>query len=92
MMNLRSIILLILALCGTFIGTCANDYYDHLDELISRHDALVASKKAAIEKIKNTLPSPSTNPAVQIKEYNINITLYREYLEFQNDSAQKYVR
>ncbi len=92
MMYLRGIILLISALCGTFLGICANDYYDHLDELISRHDALVASKKAAIEKVKNTLPSPSTNPAVLNNEYDINNTLYKEYLEFQNDSAQKYVR
>lgn len=92
MMYLRGIILLISALCGTFLGICANDYYDHLDELISRHDELVASKKAAIEKVKNTLPSPSTNPAVLNKEYDINNTLYKEYLEFQNDSAQKYVR
>ena len=92
MMYLRGIILLISALCGTFLGICANDYYDHLDELISRHDALVASKKAAIEKVKNTLPSPSTNTAVLNNEYDINNTLYREYLEFQNDSAQKYMR
>lgn len=91
-MKLRGIILLFLALCGTVLGTCANDYYGHLDELISRHDALVASKKAAIEKVKNTLPAPSTNPAVLNKEYDINNTLYREYLEFQNDSAQKYAR
>jgi hypothetical protein len=92
MMYLRGIILLISALCGTFLEICANDYYDHLDELISRHDALVASKKAAIEKVKNTLPAPSTNPAVLNNEYDINNTLYKEYLEFQNDSAQKYVR
>ena len=91
-MKLRGIILLFLALCGTVLGTCANDYYGHLDELISRHDALVASKKAAIAKVKNTLPAPSTNPAVLNKEYDINNTLYREYLEFQNDSAQKYAR
>lgn len=83
---------MILALCGTFYGICANDHYDHLDELISRHDALVASKKAAIEKVKNTLPAPSSEPTALNKEYDINNTLYREYLEFQNDSAQKYVR
>ena len=92
MMNLRGIILLFLVLCGTVFGTCANDYYHHLDELISRHDALVASKKAAINNIKKTLPSPSNDPATLNREYDINNTLYREYLEFQNDSAQKYAR
>lgn len=92
MMYFKGILLLFLALWGTATGTCANDCYDHLDELISRHDALVASKKAAINRIKKTLPAPSTDPAVLNKEFEINSNIYREYVEFQNDSAQKYVR
>lgn len=92
MMNSRVIILLISVLCGIFPGICANDYYAHLDELISRHDALVANKQSAIDKVKKTLPAPSSDPAVLSREYDINNILYREYLEFQNDSAQKYMR
>ncbi len=92
MMNSRVIILLISVLCGTLQGISANDYYAHLDELISRHDALVASKQAAIDKVKRTLPAPGNDPAALNREYNINYTLYREYVEFQNDSAQKYMR
>lgn len=88
----RTIILLIITMAGADLMAAATNHYDHLDELISRHDALVANKKAAIEKVKKTLPAPSSNTAVLNKEYDINNTLYREYLEFQNDSAQKYVR
>ena len=92
MMYFKGILLLFLALWGTATGICAGDCYDHLDELISRHDALVASKKAAINRVKKTLPAPSTDPAVLNKEFEINNNIYREYVEFQNDSAQKYVR
>lgn len=92
MIKLRGTILLILALCGTFSGICANDHYEHLDELISRHDVLIANKKASIEKIRQSLPAPSNDPATLNKEYDTNNTLYKEYLEFQNDSAQKYAR
>ena len=84
--------MLILVLCGAGLMACANDYFAHLDKLISEHDTRIASKKSAIDKIKNTLPAPSSDPAVLSKEYDINSSLYREYLEFQNDSAQKYVR
>ncbi|MBR5639766.1 MAG: hypothetical protein IKW83_08390 [Muribaculaceae bacterium] len=92
MMKLRGIVMLILVLCGAGLMACANDYFAHLDKLISEHDTRIASKKSAIDKIKNTLPAPSSDPAVLSKEYDINSSLYREYLEFQNDSAQKYVR
>jgi len=70
----------------------ATNYYDHLDNLISRHDNLIASKKASINKIKQSLPAHSNSTTALNKEYDINARLYKEYLEFQNDSAQKYVR
>lgn len=92
MMKYRCIILLVLALCGASLTTRANDYFTHLDKLISEHDSRIASKKSAIEKIKKTLPKPSNDPATLSKEYDINTTLFKEYVDFQNDSAQRYVR
>ena len=91
-MKLRVIILVVTVLMGAGFTYGANDNFAHLDKLISEHDALVASKKSAIEKIKKTIPTPSSDPAVLSKEYDINVKLYNEYVEFQNDSAQRYVR
>ncbi|MBR5118542.1 MAG: hypothetical protein IK100_07865 [Muribaculaceae bacterium] len=92
MMKLRGIILLVLALCGAVFFACANDYFAHLDKLISEHDSRIASKKTAIDKIRKSLPKHATDAATLSKEYDINTALYKEYLEFQNDSAQKYAR
>ena len=92
MMKLRGIILLVLVLCGAVFFACANDYFAHLDKLISEHDSRIASKKTAIDKIRKSLPEHATDAATLSKEYDINTALYKEYLEFQNDSAQKYAR
>lgn len=92
MMKLRQLFLYISIVLAGCAASSATSYYDHLDELISRHDALIASKKASIEKIRQSLPASSNDPATLNKEYDINSTLYKEYLEFQNDSAQKYAR
>ena len=75
MMKLRGIVMLVLVLCDAGLMACANDNFAHLDKLISEHDALVASKKSAIEKIKKTIPTPSSDPAVLSKEYDINVKL-----------------
>ena len=92
MMKLRQLFLYISIVLAGCAASSATSYYEHLDELISRHDVLIASKKASIEKIRQSLPAPSNDPATLNKEYDTNNTLYKEYLEFQNDSAQKYVR
>ncbi len=91
-MKLRLLFLSLTMLTAGCLAQAATSYYDHLDDLITRHDALIASKKAAINKIRLTLPPPSSDTAVLSKEYDINNRLYREYVEFQNDSAQKYAR
>ena len=91
-MNLRQLLILFVMVTAGCYASAATSHYDHLDELISRHDALVASKKASIDNIRKTLPAPSNDPVVLSKEYEINNILYKEYVEFQNDSAQKYVR
>ena len=91
-MKLRQLFLYISIVLAGCAASSATSYYDHLDELISRHDALIANKKASIEKIRQSLPASSNDPATLKKEYDINNTLYKEYLEFQNDSAQKYAR
>lgn len=91
-MSLRQLFTCFVMVTASCVNATATNHYDHLDELISRHDALVASKKVSIDKIRKTLPSPGTDPAVLNKEYDINNILYKEYVEFQNDSAQKYMR
>ncbi len=91
-MKLRHLLLWNTILVAGCLAASATTIYNHLDKLISQHDALIASKKAAIDKIKRSLPAPSSDPAVLSTEYDINSTLYREYVEFQNDSAQKYAR
>ena len=92
MMKLRVIILVVVVLMGEGFVSSANDNFAHLDKLISEHDSRIASKKSAIDRIKNTLPKPSGDAATLSKEYDINTSLFKEYLEFQNDSAQKYAR
>ena len=92
MMKLKQLFLYISIVLAGCAASSATSYYEHLDELISRHDALIANKKASIEKIRQSLPAPSNDPATLNKEYDTNNTLYKEYLEFQNDSAQKYAR
>ena len=92
MMRFRVIIVVITAFWGTCLMAGATHYFDHLDKLIKEHDMRIANKKRAIDKIKNTLPAPSSDPAVLAKEYDINNALYNEYAEFQNDSAQHYMR
>ena len=91
-MRFRVIIVVITAFWGTCLMAGATHYFDHLDKLIKEHDTRIANKKRAIDKIKNTLPAPSSDPAVLAKEYDINNVLYNEYAEFQNDSAQHYMR
>ena len=92
MMRFRVIIVVITAFWGTCLMAGATHYFDHLDKLIKEHDTRIANKKRDIDKIKNTLPAPSSDPAVLAKEYDINNALYNEYAEFQNDSAQHYMR
>lgn len=92
MMRFKVIIVVITVFWGTTLMAGATHHFDHLDKLILEHDTRIASKKDAINKIKNTLPAPSNDPAVLAKEYDINNALYSEYAEFQNDSAQHYMQ
>ena len=59
-----------------------------LDSLIANRDGIIHSKEASIDKIKQKLGT-NVSPS---KEYDINNELYQAYVEFQNDSAQKYMR
>ena len=59
-----------------------------LDSLIACRGGIIRGKEESINKIKQQLGA-NISPS---KEYDINNELYQAYVEFQNDSAQKYMR
>ena len=76
-------------LLWTGIATASTDgAFSRLDNLIASHDRNIASKEKTISNIKKKL---NRNISLE-KEYEINNELYNAYVEFQNDSAQNYMR
>ena len=76
-------------LLWTGIATASTDgAFSRLDNLIANHDCNIASKEKTISNIKKKL---NRNISLE-KEYEINNELYNAYVEFQNDSAQNYMR
>ena len=76
-------------LLWTGIATASTDRaFSRLDNLIANHDRNIASKEKTISNIKKKL---NRNISLE-KEYEINNELYNAYVEFQNDSAQNYMR
>lgn len=88
MKNVRHILVVILALWTGVALASTSTAFSRLDSLIERQDLNVAKKEASIAKVKKKLCG-----SISIdKEYEINDELYRAYVEFQNDSAQHYMR
>jgi len=79
-------------LATTLSSTASVNIFAHLDSLISNSSITIRNKEASIAKIVKTLPPKSTLPAVLENEYTINERVYKEYADFQNDSAQKFAR
>ncbi|MBR5086829.1 MAG: hypothetical protein IKX31_07470 [Muribaculaceae bacterium] len=79
----------IIFLLWTGIATASTGVaFSRLDSLISDHNSNIARKEKSISSIKSKL---NGNISLE-KEYEINTELYLAYVEFQNDSAQKYMR
>ena len=92
MMSCRHILLSITMLCASVAWASTSTAFSHLDSLIAGHDVRVKHKEVQINKIKQKLPHTPVSEASLNKEYEINNMLYNEYVEFQNDSAQKFMR
>lgn len=88
MMKVRVIFLLLYCAVVMPLWASSSGAYNRLDSLINVHGKLVAAKTQNIEALKR---ARHANMALD-EEYEINNRLYKEYVEFQNDSAQKYVR
>ena len=87
-MTPRHILLTLAMLSTLLVAASPSAAFMHLDSLIAAQDANITQKEKAIAVIKKKL----TLGGRIDKEYAVNEELYRAYVDFQNDSAQKYMR
>ncbi len=87
-MTPRHILLTLMMLLALSLAASPSTAFMRLDSLISNHDSNISRKEKSIDQIKKKLNS-AIGPD---QEYVINNELYNAYVEFQNDSAQKYMR
>ncbi|MBQ2074562.1 MAG: hypothetical protein II462_01245, partial [Muribaculaceae bacterium] len=88
MKSLCHILLSFIVLWSSTAWASTSTAFSRLDSLIAGHDVRVKYKEIQINKIKRNLQR-ALSPD---KEYDINNQLYSQYVEFQNDSAQKFMR
>lgn len=88
MITIRRISLTVMMLWTLVATASTSNPFMRLDSLIINRGAIVNAKLVSIDMVKHKL-----GPNVGLsREYDINNELYQAYVEFQNDSAQKYVR
>ena len=88
MITIRRISLTVMMLWTLVATASTSNPFMRLDSLIANRGAIVNAKLVSIDMVKHKL-----GPNVGLsREYDINNELYQAYVEFQNDSAQKYVR
>lgn len=88
MITMRRILLTFIMLSSLVATASTSNPFMRLDSLIANRDGIIHGKEESINKIKQKLGA-NISPS---KEYDINNELYQAYVEFQNDSAQKYMR
>lgn len=88
MMKMRVIIALLFLTGVLPLEASVGSPYHSLDSLIRVQDKIIAARTRSIEAIKRERRAGMAMP----QEYKVNERLYREYVDFQNDSAQRYVR
>lgn len=88
MMNHLPLFIVTAVLWSSTAWASTSTAFSRLDSLIAGHDVRVKYKEIQINKIKRNLQR-ALSPD---KEYDINNQLYSQYVEFQNDSAQKFMR
>ena len=87
-MRPKAIILTITLLTWVATWASSSTAFQRLDSLIANQDRNIARNEQHLAQLKKRHKG---NTSLD-QEYRANYELYRAYVEFQNDSAQKYMR